>query len=44
MILKHLYEKIIKSIEIFEGCTDIEIGFIVNNLKTLLYLPNDEIV
>ena len=44
MILHHLYNKVIKEIEIFDECTDIEVGFIVHNLKTLLFLPNDEII
>ena len=44
LILHHLYIKVIHDIEIFDMCTEIEIAFIVNNLKTLLFLPDDEIL
>lgn len=44
VILHHMYNKIIKEIDIFYDCTDIEIGFIVNNLKTMLFLIDDEII
>lgn len=44
MILHHMYNKIIQEIDIFRDCTDIEIGFIVNNLKTMLFLIDDEII
>lgn len=43
-ILNHMYNKIIQEIDIFHDCTDIEIGFIVNNLKTMLFLVDDEII
>ena len=45
-ILDHLYTKTIKekSRGIFTNCTDIEVAFMVNNLKTLLFLPEDEII
>jgi CRP-like cAMP-binding protein len=43
-ILHHLYNKLIKEIEIFDDCTEVEIGFIVTNLKTLLFLPQDEVI
>lgn len=39
-----MYNKIIQEIDIFHDCTDIEIGFIVNNLKTMLFLVDDEII
>lgn len=44
VILHHMYNKIIQEIDIFHDCTDIEIGFIVNNLKTMLFLIDDEII
>ena len=39
-----MYNKIVKDIEIFDDCSEIEISFVVNNLKTLLFLPKDEII
>ena len=44
VILHHLYNKIVIEISIFRDCTEIEIGFIINNLKTMLFLVNDEII
>jgi len=38
MILQHLYKKVVKD-SYDQSCTDIEVSFIVNNLKTLLFLP-----
>lgn len=43
-ILQHMYNKIIQEIDIFHDCTAIEVGFIVNNLKTMLFLIDDEII
>lgn len=44
IILHHLYNKIVSEINIFGNCTEIEIGFIINNLKTMLFLVDDEII
>jgi len=44
MILNHMYSKIIDDIDVFNDSTDIEKGFIVNNLKTMLFLVDDEII
>jgi hypothetical protein len=44
MILNHMYSKIISEIDVFNDSTDIEKGFIVNNLKTMLFLVDDEII
>ena len=43
-ILHHLHSTVIKSIEILEACSSVERGFIVNHLKTLLFLPGDVIL
>lgn len=43
-ILFHMYKSIIRKIKIFDTCSDIELRFIVTNLKTVIFLPNDEIV
>lgn len=39
-----MYFKIIKNIEIFNECTDIETGYVINNLKMMLFLVDDEII
>lgn len=44
MILNHMYNKIISEIDVFNDSTEIEKGFIVNNLKTMLFLVDDEII
>lgn len=43
-ILSHLYFKIVEDIEIFKNCTEIEIGYVINNLKTMIFLVDDEII
>ena len=43
-ILIHLHSTVIKRIEILQACSKVEIGFIVNHLKTLLFLPGDVIL
>jgi len=40
--MHHLYSKIVSGIDIFHD--SIEVGFIINNLKTMLFLANDEII
>ena len=44
IVLIHMFNKVIKSIEIFKDCTEIETGFIINNLKSMLFLIDDEII
>ena len=44
IVLVHMFNKIIKSIEIFKDCTEIETGFIINNLRSMLFLVDDEII
>lgn len=43
-ILFHMYKTIIRKIEIFDNCSDIELRYIVVNMKTVIFLPNDEII
>jgi len=43
-ILFHMYKAIIRKIEIFDNCSDIELHYIVINMKTVIFLPNDEII
>jgi len=43
-ILYHLHSTVITSIKILELCSSVELGFIVNHLKTLLFLPGDVIL
>ena len=43
-ILFHLYSSIIKKIKIFEQCSSIELRYIVNFMKTVIFLPGDEII
>ncbi len=44
-ILDHLYSKLVWELPIFADCiTEIELSFIVNNLKTQIYLPEDEVI
>ena len=44
MILKFLHSSVIKKIELLDQCSSVELGFIVNHLKTLLFLPGDVII
>ncbi len=39
-----MHSTVIQKIDILEMCSEIEVNFIVNNLKTTLHLPNDVIV
>jgi len=43
-ILFHMYKTIIRKIEIFDTCSDIELRYIVTNMQTVIYLPHDEII
>ena len=43
-ILYHMYQNIIRKIDIFDNCSDIELRYIVGNMKTIIFLPNDEII
>lgn len=43
-ILFHIYKSIIKKIPIFDQCSNIELRFLVNYMKTVIFLPNDEII
>lgn len=43
-ILYHQHSAVVKRIEILKQCSSIEISFIVNHLKTLLFLPNDVVI
>jgi hypothetical protein len=43
-ILFHMYKSIIRKIQIFDACSDIELRFVVMNMKTVIFLPNDEII
>ena len=39
-----MYKGIIRKIEIFDSCSDIELRYIVVNMKTVIFLPLDEII
>jgi CRP-like cAMP-binding protein len=39
-----MYKSIIRKIEIFDECSDIELRYIVVNMKTVIFLPHDEII
>lgn len=39
-----MHKKLVSEIDILIDCTDIEICFIINNLKTMLFLIDDEII
>mmetsp|Transcript_18741 Transcript_18741/g.28766 ORF Transcript_18741/g.28766 Transcript_18741/m.28766 type:complete len:250 (-) Transcript_18741:1147-1896(-) len=43
-ILGHLHMGVIQKVDIFTQCSSIEIGFIMNNLKVLLFMPGDYII
>mmetsp|Transcript_10754 Transcript_10754/g.10875 ORF Transcript_10754/g.10875 Transcript_10754/m.10875 type:complete len:97 (+) Transcript_10754:3-293(+) len=43
-ILYHIHSAVIESLDVLQDCEDIEVSYIVNNLNTTLYLPNDIIV
>lgn len=43
-ILFHMYKSVIRKIEIFDSCSDIELRYIVVNMKTVIFLPLDEII
>jgi hypothetical protein len=43
-IMFHLYKSIISKIPIFDQCSGIELRFIVNFMKTVIFLPDDEII
>ena len=43
-ILAHLHMSVIRKVEIFRQCSSIEISFIMNNLKVLLFMPGDYII
>ena len=43
-IFYHLHSKVISQVEILKQCSSIEISYIVNHLKTLLFLPDDIII
>jgi hypothetical protein len=43
-ILFKLHSKVIKNVDIFQGCSEIEITFIVKNLTTFLFLPSEMII
>jgi CRP-like cAMP-binding protein len=43
-ILFHLYKTIISKIPIFDQCSNIELRFIVNYMKTVIFLPGDEVI
>lgn len=43
-ILYHIYRDIIKSINIFKTCHNVEKHFIVNHMKTVIFLPGDVII
>ena len=43
-ILFKLHSGVIKNVPILQDCSDIEIGFIVNHLSTLLFLPTETIL
>ena len=43
-ILFHMHSKVINKIQVLKQCSSIEISFIVNHLKTLLFLPDDVII
>lgn len=43
-ILSHLHSQVIKNVDIFEGCSQIEVSFIMNNLRILLFLPGETII
>lgn len=39
-----MHSRLIEKIDVFSVCSKIEVNFIVNNLHTLAYLPNDIVV
>jgi CRP-like cAMP-binding protein len=43
-ILFHMYKGIVRKIEIFDSFSDIELRYIVVNMKTVIFLPLDEII
>jgi predicted HTH transcriptional regulator len=43
-ILKHIYENILKSNKSLGTCTDVEIKYIMKNLQSVSFLPDDEVM
>ena len=43
-VLFHLYKSVIRKIEIFDNCSDIELRYIVINMKTVIFLPLDMVI
>ena len=43
-ILFKLHSEVIQTVDIFHGCSEIEITFIVKNLTTFLFLPSEVII
>lgn len=43
-ILFHIYKTIVRKIPIFDQCSNIELRFLVNKMKTVIFLPDDEII
>ena len=44
VILFHLHSEVITSIDILQGLSEIELNFIVVNLKNVLFLPGDVVI
>ena len=44
VIMNHIYHKIIKNMKIFDDSSEIEITYVINNLKTMLFIADDEII
>ena len=43
-ILFHMYKQIVKKISIFDSCSNTEIRYLVNKMRTVIFLPNDDII
>ena len=44
VIMSHIYQKIIKNMKIFDDSSEIEVAYVINNLKTMLFIADDEII
>ena len=43
-ILFHVYKTLVRKIPIFEQCSSIELRYIMNNMRTIIFLPGDDII
>jgi CRP-like cAMP-binding protein len=43
-VLFHIYKTVIRKIPVFDSCNNIELRFLVNYMKTTIYLTDDQII